>query len=314
MKRDLINVKDLTPMEIKNILALTAKLKKSKVRTSNELKGKSIGLIFQKSSNRTRVSFEVAIQQLGGNCIYLGPKEINLGKRETTSDVARTLSRYLDGIVARTFTHKDIVELARTATIPVINGLSDLSHPCQALADIFSIQEKFGKLKGLTMAYVGDGNNVCNSLLMACSKVGLNLNIATPPGEYELDKDLVNRANIFAKESGAVIKITNSPQEAVKGVQVIYADTWVSMGQEEEEKKRLETFKNYQIDAKLASLADKNYIFMHCLPAHRGQEVTEEIIDGPHSIIFDEAENRLHVQKAILIFLYKNSKKSRGKK
>jgi ornithine carbamoyltransferase len=312
MKRDFINIKDLTPVEIKNILALTAKLKKSKSRMSQELKGKSIGLIFQKSSNRTRVSFEVAISQLGGNCIYLGPKEISLGKRETTSDVARTLSRYLDGIVARTFTHKDIMELARTATIPVINGLSDLSHPCQALADIFSIQEKFGKLKGITIAYVGDGNNVCNSLLMACSKIGMNINIATPP-KYEVTQDVISRAQKFAKESGAVIKTTHSPQEAVKGAQVIYADTWVSMGQEDEEKKRLEDFKGYQVDGKLASLADKNYIFMHCLPAHRGQEVTEEVIDGSHSIIFDEAENRLHVQKAILIFLYKNSK-SRGKK
>ena len=314
MKRDLINIKDLTPVEIKSIFTLTAKLKKSKARTSKELKGKSIGLIFQKPSNRTRVSFEVAVYELGGNCIYLGPEEINLGKRETSADVARTLSRYLDGIVARTFTHKDIVELAKYATIPVINGLSDLSHPCQALTDIFSIQEKFGRLKNLTMAYVGDGNNVCNSLLMACSKVGLNLNIATPSGEYELDKNLVARAKIFAKESGAVIKITNSPPEAIKGVQVIYADTWVSMGEEAEEKKRMETFKNYQVDAKLASLADKNYIFMHCLPAHRGQEVTEEVIDGPHSIIFDQAENRLHVQKAILISLYKNFLTARGKK
>jgi ornithine carbamoyltransferase len=312
MKRDFINIKDLSPAEIKAILALSAKIKKSKARTS-ELKGKSIGLVFQKPSNRTRVSFEVAVYELGGNCIYLGPDEINLGKRETTSDVAQTLSRYLDGIVARTYTHQDILELAKYSTVPVINGLSDASHPCQALTDIFSIQEKFGKFKGLTMAYVGDGNNVCNSLLMGCSKVGLNINIATPPGEYEVNKDVAARAREFARESGAVIKFTHSPQDAVKGVQVIYADTWVSMGQEDETKKRLETFKNYQVDAKLAGLAAKNHVFMHCLPAHRGEEVTEDVIDGPSSIIFDQAENRLHVQKAILIFLYKNKTK-RGKK
>ena len=303
MKRDFITLQEYSSEEIKFLLDLSFTLKKEQNPLRQDLKGKSVGLVFQKPSNRTRVSFEVAVWELGGNSLYLGPDEINLGKRESVADVAQTLSRYLDCIVARTYSHDDILKLCQYSTVPVINGLSDLCHPCQALADIFSIQEKFGTFKGIAVAYVGDGNNVCHSLMIACSKVGLNLNIATPKG-YEPDKNILAKTQSQAEKLGAKIKILKSPEEAVKGVQVIYSDVWVSMGQEEETKKRLKEFKGFQINPKIVKLADKNYVFMHCLPAHRGQEVTDEIIDGPNSIVFDQAENRLHVQKAILTFLF----------
>ncbi len=303
MKRDFISLKDYSQAEILKLLDLAGKLKNKKLK-SNILKGKTVGLIFQKPSNRTRVSFEVGVSELGGSCIYLGPEEINLGVRETTSDIAQTLSRYLGAIVARTFAHQDVLDLARYSTISVINGLSDLFHPCQALADILSIKEKFGTLKGLKLAYVGDGNNVCHSLMIAASKVGLHMKVATPKG-YEPMKEIQTLAQSFAKQSGSRISVNNSAEAAVHNANVIYSDTWVSMGQEEETNKRLNDFKGFQINASLVKAASKDYIFMHCLPAHRGQEVTEEIIDGKHSIIFDQAENRLHTQKAILMFLFK---------
>ncbi len=302
MKRDLTNLQDLTTQEIHHLFELAADLKKNKEKGADHLKGKTIGLVFQKPSNRTRVSFDVGIKQLGGNCIYLGPDEILLGKRESTADVAKTLSRYLDGIVARTFSHKDVTDLAQHATVPVINGLSDLFHPCQALADIFSIKERFKKMEGLTLAYVGDGNNVCHSLLLGSAKVGINMKIATPKG-YEPSEEMVTLAKSIAHKKTTQFTLTHSPQEAVKGAHIIYSDVWVSMGQEKESQKRLDIFKGYQINAALAGLADPDYIFMHCLPAHRGEEVSGDIIDGPHSIVFDQAENRLHAQKAILMFL-----------
>lgn len=305
-KRDLISIKDLSVKEIFSLFDLASRLKKSKIPGTAPLKGKSVGLLFQKPSNRTRVSFEVGISQLGGNCIYLSPEEIDLGKRESTQDVAMTLSRYLDGLVARTHSHQDVVDLARYASIPVINGLSDLSHPCQGLADLFSIKERFKSFKGLTLAYIGDGNNnVCHSLLLGASKVGLNMKIASPHG-YEPRTDVLDQAKHFARESGADILLVDSPPEAVKAVQVIYSDVWVSMGQEAESEKRLRDFQGFQINARLLHLADKSCVFMHCLPAHRGQEVTAEVIDGPHSLVFDQAENRLHVQKAVLMFLLKD--------
>ncbi|OGW98359.1 MAG: ornithine carbamoyltransferase [Omnitrophica WOR_2 bacterium GWC2_45_7] len=306
MKRDLISLQDLTRQEISNLLDLTEELKTHKELSHDRLKGKTIALVFQKPSNRTRVSFEVGIAQLGGHCIYLGPEEINLGVRESTADVSKTLSRYLDGIVARTHTHQDIIDLTRHATIPIINGLSDLCHPCQALTDIFSIKEKFGRLEGLTVAYVGDGNNVCHSLMLACTKMGVHINVATPP-LYEPKQEMIQIAQSYGQESGAKVLITHSPQEAVQKTNVIYSDTWVSMGQEEETHNRLIAFNDYQVNAELVKLAMSDYIFMHCLPAHRGQEVTDEIIDGGHSIVFDQAENRLHTQKAILIFLLGNT-------
>ncbi|MCA9406002.1 MAG: ornithine carbamoyltransferase [Candidatus Omnitrophica bacterium] len=302
-KRDLVSLETLTPKEMLKLLELAEKVKSYRNHSSNALTGKTIGLLFQKPSNRTRVSFEVGIHQLGGHCIYLSPDEINLGVREDTADVAKTLSRYLDGIVARTNDHQDMYDLARYSTIPVINGLSDLFHPCQALADIFSIKERFDDLEGLKVAYIGDGNNVCHSLLLACAMVGMNISVASPKG-YEPEKEVVELAKTYSGK----IKITNDPKEAVKGADVVYSDVWVSMGQETEGKERLKVFKGFQINKTLLKTADPNHIFMHCLPAHRGEEVTADVIDGKNSIIFDQAENRLHVQKAILIFLFEHFK------
>ncbi len=303
MKRDFLCLKDYSSQEIESLLGLAKQLKVSPRQPSDYLRGRSLALIFQKPSNRTRVSFETGIHQLGGNAIYLGPDDIDLGKREPTSDIARTLSRYVDGIVARVFSHDDIMDLARCATVPVINGLSDLTHPCQAMADLFTIQERFLKLPGLKMAYVGDGNNMANSLILACAKVGMHISVATPPG-YEPSAAYVKLAQQAALKTGASIVLTNSPRDAVQGAQVVYTDTWISMGQEDEREERLKDFKGYQINEELVSLADPKYIFMHCLPAHRGQEVSGGIIDGTHSVVFDEAENRLHMQKAIMVFLH----------
>ena len=302
MKRDFITLADWSAEELEKLLVLAGSIKGNRSKTLEHLKGKSMGLIFQKPSNRTRVSFEVGFTQLGGYCIYLGPDEIDLGKRESSADVAKTLSRYLDVIVARTYNHEDIVELARHASIPVINGLSNLSHPCQALADLLTIQEKFKKLKGLTLAYIGDGNNVCNSLLIGCSKMGMNIKVASPAG-YEPKENIVELAQRFAVESKTKILISNNPKEAALGAHIIYTDVWASMGEEHELEERLKIFKNFQVNKSLTDLADPKHIFMHCLPAHRGQEVTADTIDGVHSVVFDQAENRLHAQKAVLLTL-----------
>lgn len=294
MKKDLISIKDLTLKEIDEIFDLTDRLKKNKAKFSKALAGKTLALIFQKPSNRTRVSFEVGMYQLGGYSVYLGPDEINLGVRESIHDVAKTLSRYVNGIVLRTFEHKNTVEMAKFATIAVINGLSDFSHPCQAMADIYSVKEKLKNIKGKTLAYIGDGNNVCNSLIFACDKVGMNINVATPGG-YEPSQEILktkSRLNLF-----------NDPFSAVKDVDVIYTDVWASMGQEAQAQERKRAFQGFQINTKLVSLAKKNVLIMHCLPAHRGQEITDEVIDSTNSIVFDQAENRMHVQKAILIKL-----------
>jgi len=307
MKRDLVSLQDLTSDEIFHLFDLSDQLKQYQGRGGDHLKGKNIGLIFQKPSNRTRVSFEVGISHLGGNCIYLGPNEINLGVRESPQDVSKTLSRYLDAIVARTNQHEDIIELTNNAGIPIINGLSDLYHPCQGLTDIYSIKEKFKNLENITVAYIGDGNNVCHSLLMGCAKIGLNINIATPKG-YEPHDDVVALAISLAKETNSKISIGYCPQTAVKDVDVIYSDVWVSMGQEDDSEKRIADFQKFQINATLVSEAKKDYIFMHCLPAHRGLEVTTDVIDSPHSIVFDQAENRLHMQKAILLFLFEQQR------
>ncbi|MFH0912839.1 MAG: ornithine carbamoyltransferase [Candidatus Omnitrophota bacterium] len=302
MKKDFICIQDLTPGEIEDIFILTERLKKDRVKFSRVLAGKTIGLVFQKPSNRTRVSFEVGMYQLGGYSIYLGSDEINLGVRESIGDVAKTLSRYVDGIVLRTFEHKNILELAKSATIPVINGLSDLAHPCQALADIYTVREKLKNIKGVTFAYVGDGNNVCNSLLYACAGVGINMNVATPKG-YEPDNKVLEEAKLIAKKNKVSINLFGQPQDAVKGARVIYTDVWASMGQEKEAAMRKKVFKAFQINAKLVKLAKKNVLIMHCLPAHRGDEITDEVIDSKNSVVFDQAENRMHVQKAILIKL-----------
>jgi len=301
MKKDLISVGDLTAKEIEGIFALTDKLKKNRLKFSKVLSGKTLALIFQKPSNRTRVSFEVGMYQLGGYSLYLSPEEINLGVRESIKDVAKTLSKYVDGIVLRTYEHKNALEMAKHAAVPVINGLSDFSHPCQALADVYTIKEKLKKLKGKTLVYVGDGNNVCNSLLYACAKAGLNMNVATPKG-YEPDGGVLEGAKVMAKK-GVRINLFHKPQEAVKNSDVIYTDVWASMGQEKEAQKRKKLFKDFQVNKKLVKLAKKNVLIMHCLPAHRGEEITNDVIDSKNSIVFDQAENRMHVQKAILIKL-----------
>jgi len=302
MKKDLISVKDLTTQEIEGLFVLTDKLKKDKAKFGSALKGKTLALIFQKPSNRTRVSFEVGMCQLGGHSIYLSPQEINLGVRESIEDVAKTLSRYVDGIVLRTFEHKTILEMAKYAGVPVINGLTDFSHPCQALADVYSIREKLKNLKGVTLAYVGDGNNVCNSLLLASAKIGLNMNVGAPKG-YEPQGSVLKDARAIAKAKNSSIKLFNDPEEAARGADVVYTDVWASMGQEKEAAERRKIFKGFQINAKLMKCAKKKALVMHCLPAHRGEEITGEVIDSVNSIVFDQAENRLHLQKAILIRL-----------
>ena len=302
MKKDLVSIKDLSAAQMQEIFSLTGALKKDAHKFNKALAGKTLALIFQKPSCRTRVSFEVGIYQLGGNSTYLGSDEINLGVRESIEDVAKTLSRYVDGIVLRTFAHQNILEMARYAAVPVINGLSDFSHPCQALADIYTIKEKLKDLRGLTLAYVGDGNNVCNSLLYACSKAGMNMHAATPKG-YEPDARVLADAVKLAAAQNKKIKIFHQPEPAVQDADVIYTDVWASMGQEKEARKRKKIFKSFQINAKLLKLAKKKALIMHCLPAHRGEEITGEAIDNPHSVVFDQAENRMHVQKAILIKL-----------
>ncbi len=302
MKKDFICVKDLSPKEIEEIFSLTDRLKKNKDRFAKALAGKALALIFQKPSNRTRVSFEVGMYQLGGYSVYLSPGEINLGVRETVGDAAKTLSRYVDAIVIRTFAHENVLELAKYSDKPVINGLSDFSHPCQALADIYTVREKLPDLKGKTLAYTGDGNNVCNSLLLACASVGMNMNAAAPAG-YGPDSLVLNEARQLAKAKQASINLFNNPVEAVKDADVVYTDVWASMGQEKETEERKKIFRDFQINSGLLKHAKKNCLVMHCLPAHRGDEITDEVIDGPGSVVFDQAENRMHVQKAILIKL-----------
>ncbi len=304
MKKDLISIKDLSIDEINNILELAQVLKSDPSAYYEKLNGQSLGLIFQKPSNRTRVSFDVGMYQLGGHTVYLGSDDIKLGVREATKDIAHTLSRYLDIIVARTFFHKEVLDLADNATIPVINGLSDLLHPCQGLADLFTIKEKFSKLDGLTLAFIGDGNNVLHSLLYATSKTGINIRIASPKG-YEPDKNILAQAKEIAKDVGSTVEVVDGKDEAATGADILYTDVWVSMGQESDRKKRLEDFHDFRLDAELLAKARPESVVMHCLPAHRGEEVTGEVIDGPHSIVFDQAENRLHIQKAILLRLLK---------
>lgn len=291
--------------EIIETIKLAEQLKfenKNGIRHNHLLKGKTLGLIFAKSSTRTRVSFEVAMYQLGGYSLFLSSSDIQLGRGETVSDTAKTLSRYIDGIMIRTFKQSDVVELAKQGSIPVINGLTDSQHPCQILADLQTIKEYKGKLEGLKLAYVGDGNNVANSLLIGCAKVGMNISVATPQG-YECEEYSINIAKEAAALTGATVTITNDPYEAVKDADIVYTDTWVSMGMEAEKEKRAKIFMPYQVNNKLMEAAKADAIFMHCLPAYRGFEVTEDVIDGPQSVVFDEAENRLHAQKAVLVKL-----------
>lgn len=300
----LISIADLSYEEIEDIFKLSEKLKRQTKEGvfHHILKGKTLGMIFSKSSTRTRVSFEVGMYQLGGHPLFLSSNDIQLGRGESIEDTAQVLSRFVDGIMIRTFDHQDVIDLAKYGTIPVINGLTDLMHPCQILADLFTVYEHKETLKGLKLAYIGDGNNVANSLLHGCSKVGMNIAVASPKG-YQCDETIINESKEFAKESGSEIVLTEDPVEAIKDADVVYSDTWISMGQEAEKEQRIKTFMPYQVNTELFSKAKEDAIFLHCLPAYRGYEVTEDIIDGPQSVIFDEAENRLHVQKAIMALL-----------
>ena len=297
--KDLLSIGDLTLDEAWGIINRAIRIKKRKAMSSI-LAGKTLALIFEKPSLRTKVSFDVAMYQLGGHSVYLSQAEVGLGSREPIADAARTLSRYVDIIAARTFAHATVESLAKYATVPVINALSDGEHPCQALADVMTIYEKKGKLEGLTVAYVGDGNNVANSLFLACALVGANFRIASPKG-YELPDKIVRLGLRSSKKVGAEIALLKEPREAVEGADVVYTDVWTSMGQEAEAQKRRKAFAGYQVDKKLLALAKKNAIFMHPLPAHHGEEVAPGVIDSKQSVVFDQAENRLHTQKAILV-------------
>ncbi|MEW6286572.1 MAG: ornithine carbamoyltransferase [Chloroflexota bacterium] len=298
-------VSDLSSAEVQDLLDLAVKLKEEYFKKGNPpyFKGKVLGMIFQKPSLRTRVSFDMAMRHCGGDALYLSPNEIGLGKREAISDIARVMSGYVHALMARVFDHAHVLELAKWSEIPVINGLSDYNHPCQAMADALTIQERFGKGKGLNVTFVGDGNNVAVSLMHVAAKLGWNFTIANPEG-YDLAPRAVEIAREIAKETGSKLTFLRDPHEAVKGAHVIYTDTWTSMGQEEEAAKREKVFPPYQVNAQLVSEADKDVIVMHCLPAHRNQELTDEVADGPHSVIFPQAHNRLHAQKAILARLF----------
>jgi len=298
-------VADLSTGETQELLDLAISLKKEYFEKGNQpiFNGKVLGMIFQKPSLRTRVSFDMAMRHCGGDALYLSPNEIGLGQRESIADIARVLSGYVHILMARTFDHAHILELAKWSEIPVINGLSDYNHPCQAMADAQTIQEKFGKAKGLNVSYVGDGNNVAVSLMHVCAKLGWNFTIANPE-DYDINPEAVKIGKAIAKESGSKLSFLRDPHDAVKGAHVIYTDTWTSMGQEEETAKREKVFPPYQVNAKLVSEADKDAIVMHCLPAHRNHELTDEVADGPHSVIFPQAHNRLHAQKAIIARLF----------
>jgi len=292
-----LSITDLTPDEVELLLADAVKLKTDGWLTL--LKNKTLAILFEKPSLRTRVSFEMAMRQLGGGAIYLSPAEVGLGTRESVPDVARVLSRMVDGIACRTFAQQNLEVLAQYGSIPIINALSDHEHPCQALADLLTIYEHKGKLKGLTLAYIGDGNNVAHSLMLACAMVGMNFHIASPKN-YSVQKEILTKARRYAKDSGAEILCTEKPEEAMKGVDIAYTDTWTSMGQEAEAEIRRKVFAGYQINDKLLSLAKRNVIVMHDLPAHRGEEVAEGVLESKRSVVFDQAENRLHAQKAVL--------------
>lgn len=297
----LISLNDLQPEDFETILSLSEKLKKQTKQGVQHhlLKGKTLGMIFTKSSTRTRVSFEVGMYQLGGQPLFLSSNDIQLGRGETIYDTAQVLSRYIDGIMIRTFNHSDVEDLAKYGSVPVINGLTDLMHPCQILADLLTIYEHKGTLKGLKLAYIGDGNNVANSLLHGCAKVGMDIAVAAPKG-FECDQRIIDESKSAAAKSDSKIILTEDPVEAMTNADVVYSDTWISMGQEAEKEQRIKTFMPYQINSELFSKAKEDAIFLHCLPAYRGYEVTEDVIDGPQSVIFDEAENRLHAQKAVM--------------
>jgi len=302
VKRDFLSIADWARDDLLGLLDLSARMKKEPWKFSHALLGKSIAIVFEKPSLRTRVTFDVGIQQLGGHSIYLSQADISLGKRESIHDVARNLERWVDAVVIRTFAHDTCTEMARFMNKPVINALTDFEHPCQAVGDFLTIREKFGEFEGRKLAFIGDGNNVCHSLMLMAAQLGMNFVAATPVG-YEPDAAVVRRASEAAMESGCTVETTHDFHSAASDADVIYTDVWASMGQEAEAEQRRKAFKDFQVNSKLMKLAKGTAIFMHCLPAHRGEEVTDEVIDSSQSVVFDQAENRLHTQKAILYTL-----------
>lgn len=304
LTNDLLTGAEWSPAHTRELLQLTAGIKAKPLRYADALRGRFFALIFEKPSLRTRVTFEVGIQSMGGQVVFLDHTQARLGERESIADVARNLERWVHGIVARVYEQRVLEEMAASADIPVINALSDKFHPCQALADFFTLEERFGPLRGFKLAYVGDGNNVCHSLICLAARLGVHLRIATP-ANYAPDSDVLMDSKGVAKETKAKIELFADPREAVDGVQAVYTDAWTSMGFEAEEKVRSEVFKPYQVNRKLMALAEPGAVFMHCLPAHRGHEVTPEILDGPQSIVLEQSENRMYVQKAILQTLYR---------
>jgi ornithine carbamoyltransferase len=302
-QKDFIEIHDYTAGEVLEIFELARDMKAAPKKFGNTLEGQTLAMIFEKSSTRTRVSFEVGMFQMGGHALFLSSRDIQIGRGEPIRDTAKVLSRYVDGIMARTFAHKTVTDLAEHASVPVINGLTDLSHPCQVMADYFTAWEKFGgDLKGRKIAWIGDGNNMAHSLMFGAPKVGMHITVATPPG-YAPDPAVIAQATADAREAGTQMILTTSMDEAVRDADIVETDVWASMGQEDEAEKRRRDFDGWMVDAALMAKAKKQAIFLHCLPAHRGEEVAADVIDGPQSVIFDEAENRLHVQKAIMALL-----------
>ncbi len=311
--KDLISIHDLSTADVNQILELAATLK-AQLKNGEEhhlLKGKTLGMIFQKSSTRTRVSFEVGMWQLGGSALFLSANDLQIGRGEPVKDTARVLSRYVDGIMIRTSSHDEVIEMAKYADIPVINALTEMMHPCQALTDIFTVMEHKGNLQGLKMAYIGDGNNMVHSLIQACVKVGMDISIATPKG-YEPDAEIVNEALEIAAVTGSKITLSNDPLVAAQDADVLYTDVWASMGRETEQNVRKIAFAGYQINQQVMDVAKGDAIVLHCLPAHRGEEITDDVMESKQSVVFDQAENRLHIQKAIMVLLMGQPKKQGG--
>jgi ornithine carbamoyltransferase len=306
--QDLISDRDLARTDLNLIFDVAQRVKSSPRTYARALEGKQLAMIFEKPSLRTRVAFEVGMTSMGGFAVYLDHSKTRLGERESIMDIAKNLERWVDGIVARTFAHSAVVELAEHASIPVVNGLTDLWHPCQAMADYFTLGEKFGKLKGLKMAFIGDGYNMCNSLMVTGAKLGVSVSVATPPG-FEPKPDAVDEAKACARKSGAKLHVSHDPLEAAAGAHVVYTDVWTSMGQEFAAHMRSQIFAPYQVSEPVMAVADPGAVFMHCLPATRGQEVAASVIDSPRSIVYDQAENRLHVQKALLLLLLQGAKR-----
>jgi ornithine carbamoyltransferase len=301
--RHYLSVDDLSPAELGDLLDLAGRLKADRSAMRDALRGRSIALIFEKPSTRTRVSFEVGVAELGGHPVVLSAGELQLGRGETIQDTGRVLSRYVDAVVLRTYEQERLEVLTTTATVPIVNALSDFEHPCQALADALTLRERFGQLSGRILTYLGDGNNVAHSLLLAGTKMGMHVRVATPPG-FEPIPQVVHRAEEIAGETGGSVQLIHDPEEAATGAHALYTDVWASMGQEEEANERALVFPAYQVTQKLVDLAASDVVVLHCLPAHRGLEITDEVIDGPHSVVWDQAENRLHTQKALLLRLF----------